>query len=65
MTIRQLHELTPTNQKIFIGWDGSTQQLNRSNPLELTAYGDFSIAKIIAISEYTIEADLLSQPVKE
>lgn len=65
MTIRQLHELTPADQKIYIGWNGSIQELDRGNALELHAYGLYSIDKIVAISEDKLEADLLAQPVKE
>jgi len=65
MTIKQLHELTPSDQKLYIGWNGFTQELNRKNALELHAYGNYSISKIMAVSEDTIEADLLAQPVKE
>ena len=65
MTIKQLHDMTPDDQKILVGWQGITQELDRKNALELDAYGRYSIAKIIAFSEDVIEADLLAQPVKE
>ena len=65
MTIKQLHDLTPADQKIFIGWNGVTQELNRNSYLELHAFGNYSISKIIAIDEDRIEADLAAQPVKE
>ena len=38
MTIRQLHDMTPADQKIYIGWQGITQELDRSNTLELHAH---------------------------
>ena len=65
MTIKQLHELTPADQKILIAWQGMTQTLNRDNPLDLDAYGRYSIEKIVAIAEDKIVAELLAQPVKE
>ena len=65
MTIKQLHDITPADQKIFIAWQGMTQALNRDNPLELDAYGKYAIAKIVAIAEDKLEAELLAQPVKE
>lgn len=65
MTVKQLHEIAPTNQKIYIGWNGSIQELDRMNMLELHAYGNYQIAKILAIEENEIEADLQAQPVKE
>ena len=65
MTIQTLHELTPADQKIYIGWNGITQELNRYNELDLHAFGSYQIAKIYAIKEDTIEADLLARPVKE
>lgn len=65
MTIRQLHELTPADQEIYIGWDGSAQRLNRKDALQLDAFGAYVIANIIAMAENKIEADLKGQPVKE
>lgn len=65
MTIRQLHDMTPADQKIYIGWQGITQELDRNNVLELHAYGNYSVYKIMAIAEDKIEADLAAQPVKE
>lgn len=65
MTVKQLNELTPADQKIYIGWNGLAQELNRENELELHAFGSYQIAKIYAIKEDAIEADLLAQPVKE
>lgn len=65
MTIKQLHDMTPADQKIYIGWQGITQELDRNNALELHAFGNYSICKIMAISEDKLEADLAAQPVKE
>ena len=65
MTIKQLHEITPADHKIYIGWNGITQELERSNWLEMNAYGAYSIAKVYALGENKIEADLAAQPVKE
>ena len=65
MTIKQLHELTPANQKIYIGWDGSIQELDRENAIELHAYGPYLISKLSALAENKIEAVLMFQPVKE
>lgn len=65
MTLAQLNALAPADQKIFIGWDGSLQEFDRNNALELHAYGLYSVGRIIAFDENKIEADLLAQPVKE
>ena len=65
MTIKHLHELTPADHKIFIGWDGAIRELDRGNALEMNAYGAFTIARICVIGENKLEADLLAQPVKE
>jgi hypothetical protein len=65
MTIKQLHDMTPADQKIYIGWNGFTQELDRNNYLEMHAYGNYSVSKIMAIAADKIEADLLAQPVKE
>ena len=65
MTIKNLIELTPADQKIYIGWNGITQELDRGNALDIHAFGPYQIAKIYAIKEDMIEADLLAQPVKE
>ena len=65
MTIRQLHNITDEETRIYIGWDGGTSELNRKNPLELDAYGQYKIGRILAMAENKIEADLLAQPVKE
>ena len=65
MTIRQLHDMTPADQKIYIGWQGITQELDRNNALEIHAYGSYSIYKIMAIAEDKIEADLAAHPAKE
>lgn len=65
MTIKQLHELTPADQKIYIGWNGITQELNRRNELDLHAYGLYQVARIYALKEDVLEADLLAKPVKE
>ena len=65
MTIKQLHDLTPADHKIYIGWNGITRELDRINILEMNAYGVYSIASIYALGENKIEADLAAQPVKE
>lgn len=65
MTIKTLHELTPAEQKIYIGWNGTIQELDRGNALELHVFGPYQIAKIYAIKDDALEADLLAQPVKE
>ena len=65
MTIRQLNELAPADHKIYIEWSGLCRELDRHDTLELHAYGDYKIAKILAIEENKIEADLQAQPVKE
>ena len=65
MTIKQLHEITMANHKIFIGWNGMIQELDRNSALEMSAYGNFIISKICVLGEDKIEADLLAQPVKE
>lgn len=65
MTLAQLNALAPADQKILVGWQGMTQTLDRGNPLELHAYGAYLVAKIMAVSEDILEADLLAQPVKE
>ncbi len=65
MTIKQLHEITNADQKIYIGWDGSIRELDRDDILELHAYGAYTIARIAALAENKIEAVLLAQPVKE
>ena len=65
MTIRQLHEITPADHKIYIGWNGTTRELDRLSGLEMSAYGSYSISSIYALAENKIEADLLAQPVKE
>jgi hypothetical protein len=65
MTIKQLHDITPADQKIYIGWNGITQELNRMNALDIHAFGKYQIAKIYAIKEDTLEADLAAQPVTE
>lgn len=65
MTIKQLHEITPADHKIYIGWNGTTRELDRDSGLELSAYGAYSISSIYAMGENKIEADLAAQPVKE
>ena len=65
MTIKQLHEITPADHKIYIGWNGTTRELDRGSGLELSAYGAYSISSIYTMGENKIEADLAAQPVKE
>ena len=65
MTIKQLHEITPADHKIYIGWNGITRELDRFDWLAMNAYGAYSIAGIYALAENKIEADLAAQPVKE
>ena len=65
MTIRNLHEITPADQKIYIGWNGTIQELDRGNALDLHALGSFQIARILALEENKLEADLLALPGKE
>lgn len=65
MTIKQLHDMTPADQKIYIGWGGTLQELDRNNALELHAYGPYTVGKIMALDDNKLEADLLAQPVKE
>lgn len=65
MTIKQLHEIMSTDQELYIGHDASLQKLNRENPLEMQAYGNYLVAEISAIDENKIEAELLIQFAKE
>lgn len=65
MTIKALHDMTPADHKILVGWQGNTQELDRNNALEMDAYGRYTVARIYAIDTDIIEADLLARPVKE
>ena len=65
MTIKQLHDIVPADQKIYIGWNGTIREFERDNALEMNAFGSYSIASIFALDENKIEADLMAQPVRE
>ena len=62
MTIKELHDITGNNTRIFISWDGSIYELDRESVLALTAYGKFIIAQINAMGETEIEAVIKAVP---
>ena len=65
MTIKELHNITDKENRILIGWDGSTKELNRNSILELSAYGNYSIEYIAAVSANIIEASIKAIPATE
>lgn len=65
MTIKQLHELLPSNHRISIDENGCAIELWRESPVSIAAYGDFVIAEIRAIKEANVEVSIKVQPVKE
>lgn len=46
MTIQELHDTTNRIVKIHIDYGDWTTELNRENPLELHAYGNYQIAQL-------------------
>lgn len=46
MTIKELHDLTHHNTKIYIAGGDFVVELNRVNILELYAYGRYQVAQI-------------------
>lgn len=65
MTIKQMHELFPSNHQITIEENGCAIPLERESPVALAAYGDFAIATVKATGEKCIEISIKLQPVKE
>lgn len=62
MTIKELHDITDRQTKIWISWDGSIYELNRESVLCLEAYGKFIISKIHAMNDSAIEAAVKAIP---
>lgn len=65
MTIKELHDITGSNTKIFISWDGSINELDRENSLVMEAYGRFTVARINPLSGKTLEAIIKAIPATE
>lgn len=64
MTVKQLHSIMPTNEKMFICWNGLARELDRANEMEILAYGDYVISRLLALSESVVEIELMAHPVK-
>lgn len=62
MTIKELHDITDRQTKIWISWDGCIYELNRESILSLEAYGKFIVSKIHAMNENAIEAAIKAIP---
>lgn len=62
MTIRELHDITGSNTKIFIAWDGSIYELDRENNLVLEAYGKFIVHQINPYGLHELEAIIKAIP---
>lgn len=64
MTIKELHAITPSTQKLsIVDGFGNLNPLNRNDPVALAAYGDFAIHSI-QVGEKDIEITIKMTPVK-
>lgn len=64
MTVKQLHDIMPIGEKMFISWNGLARELDRENSMEILAYGDYLISQLFALSENAVEVELMAKPVK-
>lgn len=64
MTIKELHAITPSTQKLsIVDGFGNLNPLNRDDPVALAAFGDFAIQSI-QVGEKDIEITIQMTPVK-
>ena len=66
MNIREAANLLSNAKELYIAWDGTLIQFNPHSILEMEAFGDYKVHKILQACEMnTFEIELEIQPVKE
>lgn len=66
MTVKQLLEITPATQEIWVlNCKGCVFEIDRREPIAVAAYADFVIASIEARNTDEFEVTLKLAPVKE
>lgn len=65
MTIKDLHDMTPPATTIYVGVGGNCRPLDRRDPVDLAAYGQYVIGEIIAAGENEIEVYIKTVLLKE
>ena len=66
MNIREAANLLSNAKELYIAWDGTLIQFNPHSILEMEAFGDYKVHKILQAFEMnTFELELEMQPIKE
>ena len=66
MNVREAAKLLSNAKEFYIAWDGTLIQFNPHSILEMEAFGDYKVHKILQACEMnTFEIELEIQPVKE
>ena len=66
MNVREAANLLSNAKALYIAWDGTLIQFNPRSILEMDAFGDYKVHKILQACEMnTFEIELEIHPVKE
>ena len=66
MNVREAANLLSNSKQLYIAWDGTLIQFNPHSILEMEAFGDYKVHKILQACEMkTFEIELEIHPVKE
>lgn len=64
ISLADVFALLKSAKKVNVSWNGSTHDLDLSDPVVLAAFGEYAVSGLYAVSEDAFEIALEVRPVK-